>query len=128
MDPISNMIVMIKNASDSRKESVVFPYSKIKLAILDLLQKEGFIKSFGKKGKKVVKFIEVGLLYSGKEPRINGVKRVSKTSKRVYVGSKEIKKVKNGLGSLIMSTPKGIMTDKMAREAKVGGEALFEIW
>lgn len=128
MDPIGNMIVMIKNASDSRKESVVFPYSKIKLAILDLLQKEGFIKSFGKKGKKVVKFIEVGLLYAGKEARINGVKRISKTSKRVYVGSKEIKKVKNGLGSLIMSTPKGIMTDKMAREAKVGGEALFEIW
>jgi small subunit ribosomal protein S8 len=128
MDPISNMIVMIKNASDSRKESVVFPYSKIKVAILELLQKEGFIKSFGKKGKKVVKFIEVELVYSGKEPRINGVKRVSKTSKRVYFGSREIKKVKNGLGSLIMSTPKGIMTDKMAREAKVGGEALFEIW
>ncbi|HRH26599.1 MAG TPA: 30S ribosomal protein S8 [Parcubacteria group bacterium] len=128
MDPISNMIVMIKNASDSKKESVVFSYSKIKLAILDLLQKEGFIKSFGKKGKKVVKFIEVELMYSGKEPRINGVKRVSKTSKRVYFGTKEIKKVKNGLGSLIMSTPKGIMTDKMAREAKVGGEALFEIW
>lgn len=128
MDPISNMIVMIKNASDSRKESVVFPYSKIKVAILELLQKEGFIKSFGKKGKKVVKFIEVGLSYAGKEPRINGVKRVSKTSKRVYQGFKEIKKVKNGLGSLIMSTPKGIMTDKMAREAKVGGEALFEIW
>lgn len=122
------MIVMIKNASDSRKESVVFPYSKIKVAILELLQKEGFIKSFGKKGKKVVKFIEVGLSYAGKEPRINGVKRVSKTSKRVYQGFKEIKKVKNGLGSLIMSTPKGIMTDKMAREAKVGGEALFEIW
>jgi small subunit ribosomal protein S8 len=128
MDPIGNMIVMIKNASDSKKESVVFPYSKIKLAILDLLQKEGYIKSFGKKGKKVVKFIEVELVYSGKEPRINGVKRVSKTSKRVYFGSREIKKVKNGLGSLIMSTPKGIMTDKMAREAKVGGEALFEIW
>ena len=128
MDPISNMIVMIKNASDSRKESVVFPYSKIKVAILELLQKEGFIKSFGKKGKKVVKFIEVVLSYDGKEARINGVKRVSKTSKRVYFGSKEIKKVKNGMGSLIMSTPKGIMTDKMAREAKVGGEALFEIW
>ncbi len=128
MDPISNMIVMIKNASDSRKESVVFPYSKIKVAILELLQKEGYIKSFGKKGKKVIKFIEVVLSYDGKEGRINGVKRVSKTSKRVYFGTKEIKKVKNGVGSLIMSTPKGIMTDKMAREAKVGGEALFEIW
>lgn len=122
------MIIRMKNAGDSRKESVVFPYSKIKLAILEILQKEGYIKSFGKKGKKVVKFIEVVLAYDGKDSKINGVKRVSKSSKRVYFGSKEIKKVKNGLGSMIMSTPKGIMTDKMAREAKVGGEALFEIW
>jgi len=132
MDPIADMIVRIKNATDSKKESVVFPYSKLKLSILDLLQKEGFIKSFGKKGKKVVKFIEVVLSYEGdgnkKESRINGVERVSKSSKRIYVGSKEIKRVKNGLGSLILSTPKGIMTDKMAKEAKVGGEALFEIW
>ncbi|KND51614.1 MAG: ribosomal protein S8 [Parcubacteria bacterium C7867-003] len=128
MDQISDMIVRIKNATDSRKESVVFPYSKLKLAILECLQNEGYIKSFGKKGKKVVKFIDVTLLYDGKESRINGVKRVSKSSKRVYFGSKEIRKVKNGLGSLILSTPKGIMTDKMAREAKTGGEALFEIW
>jgi len=61
MDPIADMIIRIKNASDSRKESVVFPYSKLKLAILDILQKNGYIASFGKKGKKVVKFIEVGL-------------------------------------------------------------------
>jgi small subunit ribosomal protein S8 len=128
MDSIADMIIRMKNAGDSRKESVVFPYSKIKLAILEILQKEGYIKSFGKKGKKVVKFIEVVLAYDGKDSKINGVKRVSKSSKRVYFGSKEIKKVKNGLGSMIMSTPKGIMTDKMAREAKVGGEALFEIW
>ncbi len=128
MDSISDMIVRMKNATDSRKESVVFPYSKIKLAILDILQKEGYVKSFGKKGKKVIKFIDVVLAYDGKEGRINGVKRVSKSSKRVYFGAKEIKKVKNGLGILLMSTPKGIMTDKMAREAKVGGEALFEIW
>lgn len=128
MDSISDMIVRMKNATDSRKESVVLPYSKIKLAILDILQKEGYVKSFGKKGKKVVKFIDVALSYDGKEGRINGVKRLSKSSKRVYLGAKEIKKVKNGLGILIMSTPKGIMTDKMAREAKVGGEALFEIW
>ncbi|TSC70263.1 MAG: small subunit ribosomal protein S8 [Parcubacteria group bacterium Gr01-1014_46] len=120
MDPISDMIVRIKNATDSKKESVVFPYSKLKLSILDCLQKEGYIKSFGKKGKKVVKFIDVGLSYEGKESRINGVKRVSKSSKRVYLGSKDVRKVKNGLGSLILSTPKGIMTDKMAREAKTG--------
>jgi small subunit ribosomal protein S8 len=119
MDSIADMIIRMKNAGDSRKESVVFPYSKIKLAILEILQKEGYIKSFGKKGKKVVKFIEVVLAYDGKDSKINGVKRVSKSSKRVYFGSKEIKKVKNGLGSMIMSTPKGIMTDKMAREPMV---------
>lgn len=128
MDPIADMIIRIKNASESKKESVVFSYSKLKLSILDCLLKEGYIKSFGKKGKKVVKYIEAHLLYDGKESRITGVKRISKTSKRVYIGSKDIRKVKNGLGNLIISTPKGIMTDKMAREQKVGGEALFEIW
>lgn len=128
MDPLSDMIVRIKNAAEQKKESVVFPYSKLKLAILDVLMKEGYVKSFGKKGKKVVKFIEVVLAYDGKDAKINGVKRVSKTSKRVYFGTNEIRKVKNGMGSLILSTPSGIMTDKAAREAKVGGEALFEIW
>ena len=127
-DPIADMIVRMKNASDSKKESVVFPHSKLKLAILDVLMKEGFIKSFGKKGKKVAKFIEVVLLYDVDGPKIGGVERISKTSKRVYSKSKEIRKVKNGLGALILSTPKGIMTDKAAREAHVGGEALFKIW
>ncbi len=128
MDPISDMIVRIKNASDSKKESVVFPYSKLKLAILDVLFKEGLIKSFGKKGKKIAKFIEVGLVYENGSPKIKGVERVSKTSKRVYQKSKDVKKVKSGIGNLILSTPKGIMTDKQAREENVGGEALFKIW
>ena len=129
MDPIADMIVRIKNATDSKKESVVFPYSNLKLAILDVLLKNGYIKSFGKKGKKVVKFIEVALLYDKDGlSAVHGVDRVSKASKRVYFKAGEIRKVKNGLGSLILSTPKGIMTDKMARETKVGGEALFKIW
>lgn len=127
-DPIADMIIRIKNASDSKKESVVFPYSKLKLAILDLLLKEGFVKSFGKKGKKVVKFIEVVLRYDEGAPRIHGVKRVSKASKRVYAKSRDIRPVKNGLGILVLSTPKGIVTDKAARKEKVGGEALFQIW
>jgi|SRR3989344_1576251 len=128
MDPIADMIVRIKNASDSKKESVVFPYSKLKLAILDALLKEGFVKSFGKKGKKVVKFIEVGLVSGEGVPRIHGVERVSKSSKRIYHKSKDIRKVRSGMGALILSTPKGIMTDKQAKEAGVGGEALFKIW
>ena len=128
MDPIADMIVRMKNAGDSRKESVVFPYSKLKLSILDTLFKEGYIKSFGKKGKKVVKFIEVVLLYENGASKITGVERVSKSSKRIYNKSKDIKKVKSGIGALILSTPKGIMTDKQAKAENVGGEALFKIW
>lgn len=127
-DPISDMIIRIKNASDSKKESVVLPYSKLKLAILDVLMKSGFIVSFGKKGKKVVKFIEVVLSYDENGPKIHGIDRVSKTSKRVYQKAKDIRVVKSGFGVLILSTPKGIITDKTARAEKVGGEALFKIW
>jgi small subunit ribosomal protein S8 len=134
-DPIADMIIRMKNASDSKKESVVFPYSKLKLAILETLQKNGFVKqksgfvkSFGKKGKKIAKFIEVALIYENGEPKIKGVDRVSKTSKRIYNKSNEIKSVKSGYGLLILSTPQGIMTDRQAKEAHVGGEALFKIW
>jgi small subunit ribosomal protein S8 len=128
MDPISDMIVQIRNASDAGKESVILPYSKLKLAILDVLLKEGFVKSFGKKGKKVAKFIEVVLAYEGDEPKIHSVQRISKSSRRVYQKAKDIRGVKNGFGILVLSTPLGIMSDKMARMEKVGGEALFKIW
>ncbi len=128
-DPIADMIVRLKNATDSKKESVVFPYSKLKVAILDTLLKEGYVKSFGKKGKKIVKFIEVVLSYDENGVGlIHGVERISKTSKRVYSKTRDIRKVKNGLGSLILTTPKGIMTDKQAKAEKVGGEAMFKIW
>jgi small subunit ribosomal protein S8 len=127
-DPIADMITRIQNAGNSGKESVVFPYSKVKKAILDVLLKEGFVKSFGKKGKKIAKWIEVVLIYNDKAPRISGVSRVSKTSKRIYYKAGDIKKVKSGYGALILSTSKGIMTDKQAKEAGVGGEALFKIW
>jgi small subunit ribosomal protein S8 len=129
MDQIADMIVRIKNGGDSKKESVVFHYSKMKSAILDVLLKEGFVKSFGKKGKKVVKYIEVVLSYDENgNSMVHGVKRVSKLGKRVYIKSQDIRKVRNGLGILVVSTPKGIMSDKEAKSSNVGGEALFEIW
>jgi small subunit ribosomal protein S8 len=128
MDPISDMIIRIKNATEQKKESVVFPSSKLKLAIADALFKDGFVKSFGKKGKKIAKFIEVGLIYENGESKIHGVERVSKTSKRIYKKAGDIKKVKGGMGAMVLSTPKGIMTDRLAREANVGGEVLFKIW
>jgi len=127
-DPIADMIIRIKNASESKKESVILPYSKLKLAIADSLFKEGYIASFGKKGKKVVKFIEIVLSYVDGQPRISGMERVSKTSKRSYVKARDLKKVKSGLGSMIVSTPKGIMTDKAAKEANLGGEQLLRVW
>ncbi len=127
-DPIADMIIRIKNASDSKKESVVFPYSKLKLSILDVLMKEGFIRSFGKKGKKIAKFIEVGLIYDENGARVKGVDRLSKTSKRIYFQSKDVRPVKSGYGALILSTSKGIMTDKQARAEHIGGEGLFKIW
>lgn len=129
MDAISNMIIKIKNANLRGLESTTFPYSKLSFAIAELLQKEGYIKEVTKKGKKVAKTIEVGLVYDdAKQSRVSDVQRVSKSSKRIYAGSKEIKSVKNGFGTLVLTTPKGIMTDKQAKAEKVGGEVLFKIW
>jgi small subunit ribosomal protein S8 len=128
MDGISDLIVRIKNASDVRKESVTIPHSKMKVAILEVLEREGFVKGIVKKGKKIHKSIEVGLVYDEYGPKVKGVERVSKLSKRVYGGAKDLKSVKQGHGILVITTPKGIMTDAEARKNKVGGELLFKIW
>lgn len=133
MDPIADMMIQIKNAGAMKKESVVLTHSKLKHAILECLNKAGFIEGVTKKGKKVVKYIEVRLGYDTNAqgditPKISGVKRISKTSKRVYMGAKDIHPVRSGYGVLIMSTPKGVMTGDEARREKVGGEALFSVW
>ncbi len=129
MDKISNLIISIKNAGNVRKETASVPYSQYKMEITKLLKKEGFLVSAESKGKKVKKTIQMGIAYNENgKPKINDVKRISKPSKRIYYGAKDIRPVKGGFGTLILSTPKGIMTDKMARKEKVGGEALFKIW
>jgi small subunit ribosomal protein S8 len=128
MDAISDLIIRIKNASAAEKSSVVISYSKLKEAILNTLEKEGFVKSVTKKGKKIHKTIEVGLVYDEYGPRVKGVERVSKLSKRLYGGVKDIKSVKQGHGILVLSTPKGILTDAEARKQNVGGELLFKMW
>ncbi len=127
-DPISDMIIRIQNGTAAQKESVIIPYSKLKYEICVILQNHGYIKSVTKKGKKVTKFIEVELVYDGRTPKIAGVKRVSKPSRRVYQQVSDIRKVKNGYGDSIISTPKGILTGADARKEKVGGEVLFNIW
>jgi len=127
IDPISNFVNGIKNANTAGKETVEFFNSKIKEAIAKALLNEGFIKEISKKKKS--NKIEVTLAYTeDKKPKIKGIERVSKQSRRVYEGYKEIKLFLNGFGRTFFSTPKGILTDREARKEKVGGEALFKIW
>lgn len=128
MDSISNMIIMIKNAGLVGKQSVLVPYSKIKNAIALCLKKEGYVSEVSKKVKNGENFIEIGLIYVNDKPKIQEVLRMSKQSKRVYLGMKDIHTVRNGSGLLVLSTPKGILSGKEARKEQVGGEALFKLW
>lgn len=128
-DNISNLIIKIKNGSLARKSTITAPYSKMIDAILSLLQKEGYIKSFTKIGKGLVKSVEIELAYDDSDiPKVTDVYRVSKLSKRVYTPSKLIKPVRNGYGTLVLSTPKGILNQTDAKKMNVGGEVLFKIW
>lgn len=128
MDPISNMIIMMKNASLAGKGSVSFPYSKMKEAVCKCLEKEKYISKVSKKVKKDFPVLEVELIYTEKSPKITEVQRLSKQSRRVYFKMKDIHLVKNGTGILVLSTPKGILSGKDARKEQVGGEALFKVW
>lgn len=128
MDAIANFIIMLKNAGEANKESVTVPFSNMTMNIAELLAKHGYVKSVSKKGKKVVKSIEVEVAYEGVEPKIKGVERVSKLSRRMYEKAKDIKPFRHGFGNVVLSTPKGILTDKEAKKENVGGEVLFKIW
>lgn len=128
VDPISQIIINIKNANVAGKATTTLPYSKLKESVLVVLKREGFIKDYTKKGKKVIKSLELELMYIDGKPRIEGVQQISKQSRRTYTKAKELKSVLNGYGALILTTPNGIMTDKEAKKAKVGGEVLFKIW
>jgi small subunit ribosomal protein S8 len=126
MDPISDMLVRIQNASMVGKTAVSLPRSRMKLAIADILAREGYIGEVDKKGKGSVFSFE--LAYKGSRPAFTGFKRISKPSRRMYAGVRDIKPVKRGLGLVVLSTPAGIMTGKEAMTKRVGGELLFEIW
>lgn len=128
MDPIADFLTHIRNASAAGKTSVTVPYSSVKFDIATLLEKEGYVSSVVKKGRKIKKYLEVGIVHNGKKPRISGVVRMSKPSRRIYCGAKEIKSVRHGYGMLVLSTPKGVIGDKEAKKEHVGGEMLFKIW
>ena len=118
----------MKNGSLAGQESVTIPYSKMKNSIAECLKKEGFVSEISKKTKKGMPILEVKLIYTNEKPKITEVERISKQSRRVYFGMKDIHSVRNGTGLLVLSTPKGILGGKEARKEQVGGEALFRIW
>lgn len=128
MDSVANLIVKIKNAGAVGHDTVIVPFTKLNLAILEKLKQNGYVKSFSEKSKKSVKTIEVELAYEDERPRIENFQRVSKLSRRVYEKASNIYPVKRGYGISIISTPKGVLTDAEARKARVGGEVLFKIW
>ena len=128
-DPLGDFVVRLKNAGAIKRSSVSVPHSALKYAIAEKLRDAGYVKAVEKKGKKVRKMIDVALKYDESGVHvIHGARRISKPGRRMYKKAHEIMPIRYGHGSLILSTPKGIKTDKEARKEKVGGEALFEIW
>ena len=127
-DPISDMLTRIRNANDARHDTVDVPYSKVKKAIADILVAEGFVASADTLGEGTHKTIRITLKYEGKTKVLQGLKRISKPGLRVYASKEELPKVLNGLGIAIISTSKGLKTDKEARELGVGGEVLAFVW
>jgi len=128
-DPIADMLTRIRNALVAGHESVQVPASKVKIAIVKVLKKEGFIKGFQVMPDGVKKDIRIDLVYgSKKEPPISGLRRVSKPGLRVYVQKREIPRVYGGMGIAILSTPQGVMTGQEAWRQQVGGEVICYVW
>ncbi len=127
-DVIADMLTRIRNASNAKHETVDIPASNMKKSIADILVKEGYVKGYNivEDGKQGI--IRVALKYNGKEKVIKGLRRVSKPGLRIYASCEDMPRVMNGLGVAIVSTSKGIMTDKEARKNNIGGEVLAFVW
>jgi len=141
MDPISDMLTSIRNALTVKHLTVEIPFSNLKYEIAKILEREGFIEKVEKKGRRMKRFIRITLKYLSSQalpgkiwedkdntPAISGLKRISKSGQRIYFSWKKIKRVKGGYGIAIISTSKGLMTDKEARQQKLGGEVICEVW
>ncbi|QIG81254.1 30S ribosomal protein S8 [Stakelama tenebrarum] len=127
-DPLGDMLTRIRNGQRARKDSVLTPASKLRTRVLDVLQREGYIRGYSAEQMGPAAGIRIELKYFEGQPAIKHVARVSKPGRRVYSGSQELPKVRNGLGITIVSTPRGVLSDAEAREANVGGEVLAEVF
>lgn len=126
-DPIADMLIKIKNAQIAKHEAVQISYSKFKHEIAKTLERAGFIGKVERKGKRVKKILEMGLLYHNDSPKINGIKFISKLSRRIYTPYRALHRSSRG-GIFLLSTPKGVSTGEEARKEKVGGELIAEVW
>lgn len=129
-DPIADMLTRLRNAGKVNHQTVTVPYSRIKMAVAQILEREGYLTSVKAEGEGVAKFISMDLKYldNGKVSHIRGLRRISKPGRRMYVQSDAIPRVNSGAGIAIISTSKGILSDKEARTQNVGGEILCEIF
>jgi small subunit ribosomal protein S8 len=128
MDQVSEMLTAIRNAQAVAKPTVVVPFSEFKQEIIKILEAEGFIEKSEKKGKKNKKTLEISLKYKDNLPAVSGIKRISKPGQRIYLGHSQIKPVKDGYGIAIISTSKGLLTNKEAQKQKIGGELICQVW
>ena len=128
IDPIADLFNRIRNAQILSHSEVRVPFSKLKYEIAKVLEQEKFVGKISKVGRKTRKIIKIDLKYENGQPAISGLKKISKLGQRVYLPVKKIKPVRGGYGVALISTPKGLMTDRKARKQKVGGEIICEIW
>ena len=127
-DPLGDMLTRIRNGLQAKKDSVVTPASKLRVRVLDVLQREGYIRGYTPEEVGGHDGLRIELKYFEGQPAIKHVARVSKPGRRVYSGSTELPRVRNGLGITIVSTPRGVLSDAEAREQNVGGEVLAEVF
>ncbi len=127
-DPLGDMLTRIRNGQRAKKDSVLSPASKLRANVLEVLQREGYIRGYAEDATGAHPQLRIELKYFEGEPAIKHVARVSKPGRRVYSGSKELPVIRNGLGITIVSTPKGVLSDAEARAANVGGEVLAEVF
>ena len=127
-DPLGDLLTRIRNGQRARKDSVLSPSSKLKVRVLDVLQREGYIRGYAEEQMGPAAGVRIELKYFEGQPAIKHVARVSRPGRRVYSGSTELPRVMNGLGITIVSTPRGVLSDAEAREQNVGGEVLAEVF
>ncbi|MBB3587153.1 small subunit ribosomal protein S8 [Sphingomonas sp. BK481] len=127
-DPLGDLLTRIRNGQRAKKDSVLTPASKLRVRVLDVLQREGYIRGYSEEQMGPAAGLRIELKYFEGQPAIKHVARVSKPGRRVYSGSQELPRVRNGLGITIVSTPRGVLSDSEAREQNVGGEVLAEVF